>query len=106
VDGRWSSPLSVSAPPPRLDGGLRFRISPHAPPTKTCTLLAIRRFGMILKLQIDFSKPGIEVLKLRIEVFKLQIEVLKLQIEVLKLPIDDLKLGIEILKLQFDDLKL
>jgi hypothetical protein len=45
---------------------------------KTCTLLAIRRFGMILKLQIGFSKPGIKVLKHRIEVFKLQIEVLKL----------------------------
>jgi hypothetical protein len=60
---------------------------------------------MILKLQIGFSKPGIEVLKLQIEVLKLQIEVLKLRIEHLKLPIEVLKLPIEVLKLAIDDLK-
>jgi hypothetical protein len=68
--------------------------------------VAIRRFGMILKLEIDLSKLGIDVLKLRIPVLKLQIDDLKLRIEVLKLQIEDLKPEIEVLKLQIDDLRL
>ena len=67
--------------------------------------VAIRRFGMVLKLRIEDLKLRIEDLKLQIDVLKLQIDVVKLRIEDLKLPIESLKLQIDDLKLRIDDVK-